>query len=796
MEGFENTDDHNVVITIRLEPGRYIATYKAYQKTCTMKPNPINLICTLSISFAPFMSFSQYNPGLPAAFGIDGDVVSGQSLNISGSLPLGSFDWFRSAGSGTNIGIGVIDTSGAALYRAQIAAGNNVTFSRGMSFPRYSTQNGYLLLDSRYNRDNFALSNSGGNNDLTTYTNGSKNADNPSGWSTTPSGSTVADKVDIIDTYIHMRRDGTVINNTNPSHLILAMGVSTLGNTGNRYVDFELFRSRIAYDKTTGLFSNSGPSATGGHSEWRFNANGTISAMGDLAVAFSYSTSGVSDISVYIWTSIITYSSISPSTFKFVAGEFYGAAYGYAKISPLAASPILAWGSASTAITISTPWGTNSKSIGNSPNNYYSANYDAYNFGETAVDLTSLGIDPALSVGMDACSPPFTRVMTKSRSSAAFTSALQDFTEPQVFLDAPQISSQIATPTALKCNLTSTILSPATTISGAYYQWSTNTGNIVSDPNAADITVNKAGTYYLTSSIVVGCSAQTDSVIVNADYYKPIASAFTTGILIAGDTSTTANLVGGDVAQSNYNTPYGGSIGLGWNWTGPNGYTANIQSPSIKDTGTYTLVLTEQRNGCSDTAQTQVTYSNLLSSEFSAFSAVKKDNQEVLLKWNVANNTPGQLQLMRSYNGIDFTVVGQFTTMTAGSKQNYTDIVNDRPGKYVYYKLKKINTNSNVQYSKTIVVLFNDAITINDISTAPNPAINYTVLNIKSKVRTPSTIQLVDLSGRLLQQKIVILEIGSNHVLFNGLEKLQAGIYMLLLSDNNSMIVEKFLKSN
>src|SRR6185503_225119 len=92
----------------------------------------------------PLISFGQYNPGLPANFGVDGDLLSGQSQNISGGAPQGSFDWFKKSGSGSNTGLGLIDTTGTASIASQIAMGQNITFNKGLAFSRYSTQNGYL----------------------------------------------------------------------------------------------------------------------------------------------------------------------------------------------------------------------------------------------------------------------------------------------------------------------------------------------------------------------------------------------------------------------------------------------------------------------------------------------------------------------------------------------------------------------------------------------------------------------------------------------------------------------------
>jgi hypothetical protein len=101
------------------------------------------LISALLIS--PVLGVAQYSPGLPAAFGIDGDVRSGVSQNISGTTSSGSFDWFLNpGGTNTNTGFGVVDTTGASYYAAQISQGANLPFTAAMAYARYSAVNGYL----------------------------------------------------------------------------------------------------------------------------------------------------------------------------------------------------------------------------------------------------------------------------------------------------------------------------------------------------------------------------------------------------------------------------------------------------------------------------------------------------------------------------------------------------------------------------------------------------------------------------------------------------------------------------
>lgn len=368
-------------------------------------------IITLSsigvFSALSFKSSAQLSSGAPANFGIDGDLQS--NFRLVGSWnPSGTHDWFKNSNT---TAIGVIDTTGASTAYTHLAAGENYVFDRGMSVPRYSVQDGYIVLDAHYGRDYFGATSSGATSDLTTFGTAQKNGFNPSSWITSPLGASVPDKADIIDSYVHMRRDGSIVNGASSSHLIAVMGASTLSNSGTRFFDVEFYCSAISYSSATGLFSNSGPAATGGHSVWSFNANGSVKQFGDLSVAFSYSGNSVDEISLWLWVSLANYSTLNPQNFDFVPGEFYGATpgalYGYAKIQAKPGNSIQAWGSVNTSITNGPSWGTSSKTLGSNSNNDYYPNYDIAQLGEAAVDLTSLGIDPALISNSSACDPPF-----------------------------------------------------------------------------------------------------------------------------------------------------------------------------------------------------------------------------------------------------------------------------------------------------------------------------------------------------------------------------------------------------
>src|ERR1051326_325426 len=121
-------------------------------------------------------SFAQSLPsGSAANFGIDGDIKSNYRL-VGSWNATGTHDWFRNSAT---TALGVIDTTGATTASAHLQAGENYVFDKGMSVPRYSVENGNLVLDARYARDYFAFSSRGPTSDLTTFGASQKNGFNP-----------------------------------------------------------------------------------------------------------------------------------------------------------------------------------------------------------------------------------------------------------------------------------------------------------------------------------------------------------------------------------------------------------------------------------------------------------------------------------------------------------------------------------------------------------------------------------------------------------------------------------------
>ncbi|HEX4957636.1 MAG TPA: T9SS type A sorting domain-containing protein [Lacibacter sp.] len=753
------------------------------------------IIAMIAIAVTPQSIYAQ-SPASVANFGIDGDLYA--NTRLAGSFPgNGTHDWFRPSGGGS--GIGLVDTTGTSVFTSRILSGQNIYFTRGQSVPRYSIVDGMYMLDTRYGRDGFGCT--PGLPDSTVFKGSNKNGASPYIWGFENPGGGVQNKNDIIDIYAHMRRNGTTINATNPSPLYLIAGASTLGVDGDRYIDFELYRSRITFSHSTG-FTNSGPKTTGGHSAWTFNADGTVAKTGDMMLSFSYNSSSVSDVAVYIWVSSSVKNTVNPFYFDFIPAEFYGdgnaPAWGYCRITQNNGAPNFQFNAtANTASTNGPFWGTNSKDFGTSPNNYAASQYATGQYSEVAINLTSLGIDPALGNSgstTDPCAPPFTRIVVKTRASNSFTSELKDFTGPYPFLDAPQVPSQIA-PASLTCSNNEVTLSPMYPQNGAFYTWATVNGQLLTSPISQNVTVRGPGTYYLTSSIANGCLGLVDSIVVERDMYQPVASAVAIGIVSPNNPLLMANLVGGDPVASNYVTEFGSSQGLSWEWQGPSGFTANTKDASTNIPGNYQLIVTELRNGCKDTALTAVVQNATLPVKIQDFSATRKDDtRKANVRWVVTNNAPFTTELTRSFNGTDFKTIS--VALQDGNKREeiqYTDNLESYTHDKVYYRLKLIEESGLVVYSSIVTVSFKN-VEIKQLQLAPNPVNNYTVVTFKSDVSGSAVVQILDASGKMKLQKTVQTEKGVNNISINNLEHLSKGFYLVRIISNNRIETGKLIK--
>jgi hypothetical protein len=219
-------------------------------------------------------------------------------------------------------------------------------------------------------------------------------------------------------------------------------------------------------------------------------------------------------------------------------------------------------------------------------------------------------------------------------------------------------------------------------------------------------------------------------------------------------------LHGGDTAASNYNTPFGGSQGLLWNWSGPNSFTATVQNPVTNNvSGTYQLILTEMRNGCTDTVTNLFSFAVL-----SAPIALKAEpvNSSVLLRWNMTDNGHvAGFDIERSSNGAAFEKIGSVSVATANTNSMYSFTDTDVPAANIVYRIKIIAVGEPSYYSNVVRVnkAAGQSYMLAGTSLSANPRL---IVNTKEAVTTK--VMVCNTAGQTVYAREMVLQVGQNNI--------------------------------
>jgi len=720
-----------------------------------MKHSVSRIRLLLLVVCLPFGALAQLNNGgLYAGFGVDADTRTNFLKFGALTGAIASDDWFAPSGTGYN----VIDTSNSAAWLALLQGSANLQFSQRMSQLIYAKVNGKLWLDAAYGRDFSAASKL---KDSTVFSIAAKNGDDPNTWQGGIAGTPA--KNDLIDVYAHMRRDGTTVYDS----LWFFTGIVAFGNAANSYYNVELYKKSFSYSGTTNTFSSAGTS--GGHTEWLFDATGNLIQTGDMIVAVSFAPGSVPVIEVRIWVSQLTYNNWSGATTpKYFNFNNYSAgvgSYGYASIVSKTGTTAFGGGVAnytgnpSNDSTYSTPWGTTNSVTG------WSDMYQPSQYIEVGLNLTRIGVDPALYSALSPCQSMFSNIFFASRSSSSFSANLQDFVTPLAFLRQP-LADFAVTGDTLRCNHTAGILKASSATTAGTYTWKTLGGATITGSNSdsTQLNISKPGTYIVSASPATGCpSTVVDTIVVPIDTFPPVATA------MAGMANYQLHFYGGNPVASNYPTPFGGSQGLDYKWTGPNSFTSGLQNP-VTDTvwGTYDITVTEKRNGCTATAAVTVTSSmfTILVSDAIQLHGVARA-QQIDLSWTDPDQNLNASYIVERSDGVhDFQAMDTVSNAAAGKGTSvagtfaFTDAhpVNGNN----LYRIGVVSVSGDLHYSPTITISSGSA-SPTAIYLATQVASGPTLVVTTQQAANGVLVQY-DLTGRVLGKKMLSFGPGVNSI--------------------------------
>ena len=169
-------------------------------------------------------------------------------------------------------------------------------------------------------------------------------------------------------------------------------------------------------------------------------------------------------------------------------------------------------------------------------------------------------------------------------------------------------------------------------------------------------------------------------------------------------------------------------------------------------------------------------------------------NNKVTLNWTVADNeTANSFEVERSFNGRDFTTVGVVFASEKIGTENYSFYETTNGTDKVMYRLKMIDKNREVDYSRILIFQLKSTIT-NNIKIIGNPVNDKLTISYTSSATQSVDVKVYDMSGKVvLKNKVNSLE-GSNVISLPLSSTFKAGMYVVEVSNGTELQSSKFIK--
>ena len=177
-----------------------------------------------------------------------------------------------------------------------------------------------------------------------------------------------------------------------------------------------------------------------------------------------------------------------------------------------------------------------------------------------------------------------------------------------------------------------------------------------------------------------------------------------------------------------------------------------------------------------------------------SFQGNMNKNNKVTLNWTVADNeNANSFEVERSYNGRDFTTAGVVFASEKMGTEKYSFYETTTGTDKVMYRLKMIDKNREVDYSRILIFQLKST-TANNIRIIGNPVNDKLTFSYTSSVSQSVDLKVYDMSGKIvLKNKVTSLE-GSNVVSLPLSSTFKAGMYIVEVNNGAELQSSKFIK--
>ena len=181
-----------------------------------------------------------------------------------------------------------------------------------------------------------------------------------------------------------------------------------------------------------------------------------------------------------------------------------------------------------------------------------------------------------------------------------------------------------------------------------------------------------------------------------------------------------------------------------------------LTTKTINTASTYNLKLTADKlTGCpASFATASITVNPVILPVSFLGVNVQPNNNGALLTWTVANELDVlRYEVEKSNDCRNFSVKGQVAfRQGTGTTNTYSFIDNAVNGQDVCYRIKQIDLNGNVHYSRIVNL---SGVLRSSTVVGPNPASHFITISKSSTASEKISVSLVDMNGRMVYQRYV-----------------------------------------
>lgn len=171
-------------------------------------------------------------------------------------------------------------------------------------------------------------------------------------------------------------------------------------------------------------------------------------------------------------------------------------------------------------------------------------------------------------------------------------------------------------------------------------------------------------------------------------------------------------------------------------------------------------------------------------------------NEISYLNWKTENESNTDYFVVeRSIGNSIYEPIGTVFAKGGDGKTNYSFEDRDAATLGVdklYYRLRITDKDGSYSYSNIVIVKITSNL-LASVSVFPNPTDKQTIAIVSSPVEQKVTWKLVDMSGRVVQTRSIMIRKGENRIVLD-LQKLNAGIYYLQINGPAINVLEKIQK--